>query len=96
MWIFDPKKPANPHRNLIIFDYQCVTNDPVAPSRMRTQSTRNRGDAYHRPACGHTFAWRVKPPDAHQPVTPETLTKAAQDAHLPVTAETPTSAWLDR
>ena len=46
MWIFDPKKPANPHRNLIIFDYQCVTNDPVAPSRMRIQSTRNRGDAY--------------------------------------------------
>ena len=46
MWIFDPKKPANPHQNLIILDYQCVTNDPVAPSRMRTQSTRNRGDAY--------------------------------------------------
>ena len=35
MWIFDPKKPANPHQNLIILDYQCVTNDPVAPSRMR-------------------------------------------------------------
>lgn len=83
MWIFDPKKPANPHRNLIIFDYQCVTNDPVAPSRMRTQSTRNRGDAYHRPACGYTSSWRVKPLDAHQPVTPETLTKAARDTINP-------------
>lgn len=51
--------------------YEC----PVAPSRMRTQSTRNRGDAYHRPACGYTSSWRVKPLDAHQPVTPETLTK---------------------
>ena len=46
MWIFNPKKPANPHQNLIILDYQCVTNGPVAPSRMRIQSTRNRGDAY--------------------------------------------------
>lgn len=83
VWIFDSKKPANPHRNLITLDYQCVTNDPVAPSRMRTQSTRNRGDAYHRPACGYTSSWRVKPLDAHQPVTPETLTKAARDTISP-------------
>lgn len=47
---------------------------------------------WHRPACGHTSSRRVKPLDAHQPVTPETLTKAARDAHQPVTAETPTSA----
>mgnify|MGYP006954657996 CR=1 FL=1 len=46
MWIFDPKKPANPHQNLITLDYQCVTNDPVAPSRMRTQSARNSEYAY--------------------------------------------------
>ena len=57
MWIFDPKKPANPHQNLIILDYQCVTNDPVAPSRMRTHlllarqttgraSIRYSGDTY--------------------------------------------------
>ena len=59
VWIFDSKKPANPHRNLITLDYQCVTNSPVAPSRMRIQSTRNRGDAY----CGY-----------NQPVTAETLT----------------------
>ena len=51
---------------------------------------------WHRPACGYTSSWRVKPLDAHQPVTPETLTKAAQDAHQPATAETPTSAWPDR
>lgn len=38
---------------------------------------------WHRPACGHTSSWRVKPLDAHQPVTPETLTKAARDAHQP-------------
>ena len=42
-------------------------------------SIRNREDAYHRPACGYTSAWRVKPLDAHQPVTPETLTKAARE-----------------
>ena len=41
---------------------------------MRTQSTRNREDAYHRPACGYTSSWRVKPQDAHQYATPETLT----------------------
>lgn len=43
----------------------------------------NRGDAYHRPACGYTSFWRVKPLDAHQPVTPKTLTKAARDTINP-------------
>lgn len=38
---------------------------------------------WHRPACGYTSAWRVKPLDAHQPVTPETLTKAARDTISP-------------
>ena len=63
------KKPANPHRNLTVSDYQCVTNDPVAPSRMRTHlrlarqttvraSARNRGDAYRI----YTFSRRQKCP----------------------------------
>ena len=42
-------------------------------------SNRNRGDAY----CGYTSSWRVKLQDAHQPVTPETLTKAARDTINP-------------
>ena len=36
-----------------------------------------------RSACGYTSSWRIKLQDAHQPVTPETLTKAARDTISP-------------
>lgn len=34
---------------------------------------------WRRPACGHTSAGYVKPQEAHQPVTAETLTSAWPD-----------------
>lgn len=71
---FSTKKSLQIHTEILITpDYQCVTNDPVAPSRMRIHlrlarqttgraSTSNSGNAY-KSSAGY-----------NQPVTPKTPT----------------------